>query len=149
MGFPQRRNLLTVLPTSVGTGSVVAIGQASETDLAQALTRIKIKTIGQVSETDLAQGLTRLKQRAVAQVTETDLAQAVTRLKRKAALVRKASGTSLLRQASVGHQGGRCGGRAESMSSRKWPSCGSRRVRKSRSAFSRSGKHSQIFWCQA
>lgn len=54
------------------------LGQPSETDTAQALTRVKTKAIGIVTETDLAQPVAwNPKNRLVQQVSESDLAQAV------------------------------------------------------------------------
>jgi len=56
------------------------LGQVTETDLAQALSGRKTKALGQVTETDLAQALTARKTLVLGQATETDLAQAITRL---------------------------------------------------------------------
>lgn len=66
------------------TSKTVAVGQASETDTAQALTHPKRKAVGQSSEADLAQALTHRKTRAVGQPSEADLAQAMARSKVKA-----------------------------------------------------------------
>lgn len=62
---------------SLTSGTIVAVGQVTETDLAQAIGKQKIKAIGQVTETDLAQAITVRKIKAIGQVTETDLAQAI------------------------------------------------------------------------
>ena len=79
---------------TVGSGgTVVAIGQAVETDLAQPLTKRKAKALGQVVETDLAQPLTRVKAKALGQAIETDLAQPLT--KRKAKALSQATETDL------------------------------------------------------
>lgn len=59
------------------------VGQATETDLAQAITSSKIKAIGQVTETDLAQAISSRKLKALSQVSETDLAQAISSRKTK------------------------------------------------------------------
>ena len=76
----------------------VPVAQVTETDVAQALTRLKTKSVAQafetdsafnvrarklvaiiqVQETDIAQAVGRVKARAVEQVSETDLAQAIT-----------------------------------------------------------------------
>ena len=62
-------------------GKVVAVGQVTETDLAQAVTWApKARLVNQVTETELAQAITRRKIRAVAQAVETDLAQAIARI---------------------------------------------------------------------
>lgn len=53
------------------------VGQISEVDLAQAITRRKTVAVGLVTESGLAQALTRVKRRALGQVTEADLAQAI------------------------------------------------------------------------
>jgi hypothetical protein len=66
---------------TVGSGgTIVAIGQATETDLAQTLTKRKVKALSQAVETDLAQTLTKRKVKVIGQATETDLAQALTRV---------------------------------------------------------------------
>lgn len=59
------------------------VNQATETELAQAITRQKRSLLGQPSETELAQALTTRKRATVAQSTETDLAQAITHCKVK------------------------------------------------------------------
>lgn len=74
----------TVTPRwTVGAGGV-ALNQVTETDLAQAIAKRKVKAIGQVTETDLAQAISKRKVRTVAQVTETDLAQTIAKRKIKA-----------------------------------------------------------------
>jgi hypothetical protein len=55
-----------------------AIGLASETDLAQAITWKKTEQVAQASETDTARAITARKLYAIATAAETDLAQAVT-----------------------------------------------------------------------
>lgn len=67
-------------PDFGGTTSV-AVGQALETDLAQAITRRKVKALGQVSETDVAQAIARVKQKAIGQALETDVAQPIGKIK--------------------------------------------------------------------
>ncbi len=60
------------------------IGQATETNTAQALSRRKSKAIGQANETDLAQAMRAARTYAIAQALETEIAQAFARLKSKA-----------------------------------------------------------------
>lgn len=55
----------------------VTLGQATETDTAQAVTRLKTLAIGQATETDAAQAVTRVKARTLGQASETDEAQPV------------------------------------------------------------------------
>lgn len=59
-------------------GQTIAVGQSSETDTAQALSRIKRAALAQIAETDAAQAITAAKRRAVGQATETDTAQPIT-----------------------------------------------------------------------
>lgn len=58
--------------------------QATETDLAQAISALKLKELAQSTETDAAQAITPVKTLAIGQVTETDLAQAIASAKVKA-----------------------------------------------------------------
>jgi hypothetical protein len=55
----------------------VAIGQASETDSAQAVAKLKAKAVGQPSDTSTAQALTRVKAKTIGQPAEADLAQPI------------------------------------------------------------------------
>lgn len=64
-------------------GQTVAVGQVTETDLAQAIARLKTKALGQASSTETAQPITALKTRALGQAAETDLAQTLTARKTK------------------------------------------------------------------
>jgi hypothetical protein len=60
------------------TGQTIAVGQVTETDVAQAVTWApKRRMVGQVVETDLAQAIARIKSVAVSQALETDIAQAI------------------------------------------------------------------------
>jgi len=66
----------------------VTLGQATETDTAQAVTPMQggggqIVAVGQASETDAGQGVGRRKLRIATQPTETDTAQPTGRLKRR------------------------------------------------------------------
>jgi hypothetical protein len=61
----------------------VALGQVTETDLAQAFGREKTRALAQVSTTELAQAFSVRKSAAIGQVLETDLAQAFGRAKAK------------------------------------------------------------------
>lgn len=65
-------------PNSIQT---IAVGQASETDLAQAMTNPKIRVIVQTTETDLAQTIRVIKSKTLVQTTETDAAQSITHAK--------------------------------------------------------------------
>lgn len=73
--FEPRRIMVPV--SAGGGGQTVAIGQASETDLAQALASSQALAIGQAAETDLAQALSSGAVVAIGQAAETDLAQAL------------------------------------------------------------------------
>jgi hypothetical protein len=59
------------------------VGQVTETDTAQAITRLKNKLLGQNTETDTAQAVTRVKIKVLEQAVETDSAQAMTSRKMK------------------------------------------------------------------
>lgn len=78
---PLRRRLYFAPPAA---GQTITVNQASETDLAQAVTRSKLKALGQPAETDLAQAVARGKLKALGQPAETDVAQALTAAKRAA-----------------------------------------------------------------
>lgn len=69
------------LGSSPITGTV---NQISETDLAQAVTRLKNKLLGQNSETDSAQAISAARLYALAQASETDAVQAFAMSKAKA-----------------------------------------------------------------
>lgn len=62
-------------------GLIGALGQVTETDVAQAFTRSKAKAFGQLLETDLAQPFTSRKALAFGQASETSSAQSFSRLK--------------------------------------------------------------------
>jgi len=69
----------TLVMVKEAGGQTIAVGQVTETDLAQALAWApKARLIGQVSETDIAQALSARKTLGVAQVSEADLAQSIT-----------------------------------------------------------------------
>jgi hypothetical protein len=74
-------------------GQEIAVGQASETNTAQAVTHLKTLTIGQVVETNVAQAVGRLATKLIAQVTEADAAQALASA--KAAAVAQVTETDL------------------------------------------------------
>jgi hypothetical protein len=59
----------------------VALGQASETDSVNAITRTKTRAIGLVTESDTAQAISRSKARAIGLATELDTVQSITRAK--------------------------------------------------------------------
>jgi len=62
-------------------GLSATVNQVTETDIAQAIAKLKNKGFGQVTETDLAQGISHSKAQAIIQALETDLAQAITSVK--------------------------------------------------------------------
>jgi CBS domain-containing protein len=64
-------------PEVAASGLSATVNQITETDLAQAISRLKVKAIGQNTETDLSQTVTRVKSKAIGQNSETDLAQAI------------------------------------------------------------------------
>jgi hypothetical protein len=68
-------------PGFVPTGQTIPVGQSLESDVAQAVARLKRRTVGQVLETDLAQPVGRIKALALVQAAESDLAQPIARLK--------------------------------------------------------------------
>lgn len=62
----------------IGTGAMEsAVNQATETDLAQAIGKIKNKAVDQITETDLSQAVGKQKNKTVGQVTETETAQII------------------------------------------------------------------------
>ncbi len=81
---PQRRPRRTFEPSlPPGGAQNINIGQAFETDTAQAITRLHSYNLGQPSETDTSQLLTHLHSYNLGQATETDTSQAISRLKSK------------------------------------------------------------------
>src|SRR3989304_1142228 len=73
--FPSTLILRRRPPSPIG--QTIVVGQVTETDLAQTITRLKQKAIGQISEADLSQVITRRKIYALGQIAEIDLSQAV------------------------------------------------------------------------
>lgn len=72
------------VPVSAGGGAqTVAISQATETDLAQALAAAQRLTVAQAIETDLAQALAVAQAKSVGQTAEADLAQALSIAQRR------------------------------------------------------------------
>jgi len=65
----------TPTPPAISTGQTIAVGQSTETDLAQPISAPRIITVGQAVETDLAQSITTPKTVVIGLATETDLAQ--------------------------------------------------------------------------
>jgi len=65
--------------TVTASGFQVTVNQASETDIAQAITLELRRLVTQTTETDTAQPFTVLKTRSVGQATETDTAQPIIR----------------------------------------------------------------------
>ena len=72
-----------ILGASAGGGQTIVLGQATETDAAQAVSKSKLKAFGQSTEVDTAQAITAAKALAVGQALETDAAQAVSKSKLK------------------------------------------------------------------
>jgi hypothetical protein len=60
------------------------INQITETDMAQAVSRVKSRAAGQIAEADTAQAVSRVKIRAIAQSEETDIVLPVGRVKIRA-----------------------------------------------------------------
>lgn len=90
-----------IIPASSGT--TVALGQASETDTANAIAWApKARLLGRVTETDTAQAMTRRKTVALAQATEADTASAFSRLKTR--LLGQTSETDTAQTLSHGQQ---------------------------------------------
>jgi hypothetical protein len=67
--------------TQVLLGQLAVVGQVTETDTSQPITKKKTKVLGQVTETSTAQILTRQRLRTVNQATETSTAQAIVKRK--------------------------------------------------------------------
>lgn len=74
--------------------------QVTETDLAQAMGKSKVKAVGQNTETDLAQAISPSKTVVVQQISETDLAQAIAWAP-KARMVGQVAETDLAQQMSA------------------------------------------------
>lgn len=73
-----------IIGQAAGGGPITGtVNQVSETDLAQAVARLKNKLLGLNAETDAAQAIARSKSKAIGQVSETDSVQAITRSKQK------------------------------------------------------------------
>ena len=59
------------------SGQNINVGQATETDLAQAIGKTKYKAVGQVTETETVNSVTKRKSKAVAYVSENDSAETI------------------------------------------------------------------------
>jgi hypothetical protein len=66
-----------VFGDAIPSGQDIATAQVVETDIAQPLTRSKVKTLGEVVGSEIAQPLTRVKSRALGQVVGSEVAQPV------------------------------------------------------------------------
>lgn len=75
---PLMRAIETDIAQAMGRLKTKVIGQAIETDVSQAMGRLKTRVIGQALETDVSQAITRHKTKIIGQSTETDIAQAFT-----------------------------------------------------------------------
>jgi len=82
---PKRRLAGQVVETDLAQAVLrvkrVAVAQVSETELAQPIALRKVRTVGQVTETDLAEALFKRKVVVVGQPSEADMAQAIARVK--------------------------------------------------------------------
>lgn len=81
-------------------GIIQAIGQATETDIAQPITRVKAAAVAQTTETDNAQQVTRLKAAPVNTVNEQDAGQPITAS--KTAVVGQVSETDIAQAITSG-----------------------------------------------
>jgi hypothetical protein len=78
-------NLKIFFGSQVTSGHTIAVGQVTETELAQAITWApKNRLVAQSLEADLAQAVGRVKTRLLGQPTETEFAQAAGTIKIKA-----------------------------------------------------------------
>jgi hypothetical protein len=68
-------------PAPGGGGQTIGVGQATETETAQPVSRSKTRAAAQAAETETAQAITARKTAAAGQAAETETAQAVTRAK--------------------------------------------------------------------
>lgn len=66
-----------ILLDEAGTGQTIAVGQATETDAAQAVARSKARAVGLASETDAAQALASRKALAVGMASEANAARQI------------------------------------------------------------------------
>ena len=80
-GSLVRRRRRRVLSVGAGGGIVFAVGQASETDVAQSIAKSKLKQIGQSTESDAAQILSASKSRLLGLSSESDISNALSLLK--------------------------------------------------------------------
>ena len=90
--IPWRIISPTVIVPAAGALSAV-LGQPSETDTAQAVARIKLRSVGQATGTDTARPVTAVRSRGLGLTAETDAAQAVARA--KARLLGQATGSDV------------------------------------------------------
>ena len=67
--------------TDAATGQTIAVAQATETNLAQAVAKAKTSSTAQTVEADTAQAVARAKAKAISQPAETDTAQPVGKTK--------------------------------------------------------------------
>lgn len=75
--------LLVRVPAAPGGAITVVLGQLTETDTPQPITKQKFKTVGQASEADTTQPVARAHLRALGQVSEADTTFTIARLKLK------------------------------------------------------------------
>lgn len=69
--------------TITRSGTVPPVNRVTETNISQAIGKLKTKTVGQITQTDVSRPVTRLKARAVGFVTGTDTARTFSSIKVK------------------------------------------------------------------
>lgn len=77
----RSKPLIIRAPRASGSPITVQVGQATETDTALAVTRVKVRAVGQASEVDVARAVGRVKTRPVGQATESDISRSIARIK--------------------------------------------------------------------
>lgn len=81
-GFSSPGNTIDNFEADVLSGGITqAVGQVTETDIAQPVSSAKAKTLGLATEADAAQAVTSAKTKTLGLATETDAAQPVTTAK--------------------------------------------------------------------
>jgi hypothetical protein len=81
--FPLKQKIVPqVVETDIANAMVAQgitepVGQATETDISQAMAELKLRLIAQSLETDIAQAISKTKIKAVAQEVESDIAQPI------------------------------------------------------------------------
>lgn len=94
LGQASETNTAQAITPVFVSATVVDLLQASETNTAQPLGRQKIRALGQATDTETAQALTRRKVEPLGQATETDTAQTITPATNAPTILGQASETS-------------------------------------------------------